>query len=451
MKLFKHQQYSVKFLTKQDRVLDLSDPGTGKTGVHITDFANRRKKNGACALVLAPKSLLKSAWQNDFKKFAPTMRTSIATAQNREVAFNADADVYITNIDAATWLLKQKPAFFKKFGHLILDESTAFKHHTSARSRALAKIRKHFPVRRALTGTPTSNGITDIWHQALLIDDGRRLGTSFFAFRSAVCTPVQNGPSVQHVKWIDRPNAEAAVGALLHDIVIRHRFEDCVDIPPNYQYAMPFDLSAKHLAQYKELEATSILQLKKSTVMAINGAVLYGKLLQVASGASYAENDLDGEGSYTLINSDRYELVLDLVEARQHCLVSFLWKHQRDELVKGAEARGMTYAIIDGNTKNVDEIVTNYQNGLYKVIFAHPKSAAHGLTLTRGTTTIFASPTNNLEWYLQFLKRIYRISQTEKTETIVVVAQGTIDEAVWAATQTKDLKQTQLLRFLEIA
>ena len=451
MKLRKHQKQSAKFLADSARALDFSDPGTGKTAVHITDFATRRKARGGCALIVAPKSLLQSAWANDFRKFAPTIRTSIARASNREEAFTADADAYITNIDAVNWLVKQKPAFFKKFDHLIIDESTGFKHHTSARSKAMKKIAKYFPIRRALTGTPVSNSITDIWHQALIIDDGKRLGTSFFAFRSAVCIPEQAGPRPEHVRWVDRENAEAVVGALLNDIVIRHRFEECVDIPPNLQYAMSFELSTKHMAQYKELAATSMLSLKDSTVRAVNGAVLYGKLLQVASGASYGDHDAEGEGQYALINSDRYNLVMDLVEARAHCLVAFLWKHQRDELVKAAEARGLTYAVIDGHTRNVDEIVQNYQNGCYKVLFAHPKSAAHGLTLTKGTTTIFASPTNNLEWYLQFLKRIYRMTQTEKTETIVVVARGTIDEQVWEATQAKDLRQDSLLRFLEAA
>ena len=103
-KLMKHQLKSRAFLKTRKRVLDFSDAGTGKTPVHITDFADRRKKrNGKCMLVLAPKSLLKSAWGNDIRKFAPELTYSIAWAENRDEAFKANADVYITNIDAAVW------------------------------------------------------------------------------------------------------------------------------------------------------------------------------------------------------------------------------------------------------------------------------------------------------------------------------------------------------------
>jgi SNF2 family DNA or RNA helicase len=251
------------------------------------------------------------------------------------------------------------------------------------------------------------------------------------------------------VKWTDRDNAEAAVSALLHDIVIRHRFEDCVDIPENYKYSVPFQLSATHFAAYKELEAESILFARdtKSAVTAINGAVLYTKLLQLSSGAVYNDN-----GNYTLVNTARYELVLDLVEAREHSIVFFNWTHQRDELIKLAEKRGITFSLIDGTVTRKgerEEIVDNFQAGKYQVLFAHPQSAGHGLTLVKGTATIWASPTYNLEHYQQGLKRVHRIGQTERTETIMVVAPGTVEEVVYASLQAKNLKMSNLLGYLQ--
>ncbi len=423
----------------------MSDAGTGKTPVHITDSASRRRKGGGKILVLCPKSLIKSAWGNDYGTFAPDIDVSLAYAENRAQAFGADADVYVTNFEGALWLAEQPKKFFKDFEILIIDESSAVKHRTSKRSKAVAKIRKHFDVVRLLSGTPSTNGVTDLWHQMFILDGGKLLGESFYQFRSACCIPIQKGNNSNAIEWVDKPGIELVVAALIEKKVIRHKFEDCVDIPPNHQYAVTYELPPKHRKIYDDLEADAVVQIKNKTVSAINGAVLYGKLLQCASGATYASED-----DYALIDTQRYELVADLIEARKHSVVFFSWKHQRDELLKIAEKNKWPYALIDGTVTKKgarEQIVADYQAGKYKVLFAHPQSAGHGLTLTKGTATIFPSPTHNLEHFLQAYKRIYRISQTEKTETIMVVAKNTIDEKVWKSCQAKNVKQVSLLDY----
>jgi SNF2 family DNA or RNA helicase len=442
-----HQTESLKFMKTRERVFDASDPGTGKTYVEIIDFATRRRKKGGCALILGTKSILDVAWAADFDKFAPDMTISVAYASNREDAFKRNVDAYITNIDAAVWLAKKPPSFFKKFDTLIVDESTTIKHHTSLRSKAVGKIAKHFKWRRLLSGTPNTNGVTDLWHQYLILDDGVRLGKSFYAFRSATGTAVQIGPNAHALQWTDKPGIENVVGALVKDITIRHKFENCVDIPANFLRHVDFALSATHYRSYKELEAFSVLETKTKTVTAVNAAVLYGKLLQAASGAVYSN-----ESAYELLSSERYQLVLDLVQERQHSVVFFLWQHQKDQLTQEATKRKLKWALIDGTVNKKGErerIVNDYQAGKYDVLFAHPQSTAHGITLTRGTATIWASPTNNLEWWKQGLKRIHRIGQTQKTETIMVIAKDTIDERVWDALQGKDVKLKNLLYELE--
>lgn len=448
-KLMKHQLKSVAFLKTRKRVLDFSDAGTGKTAVHITDFADRRKKrNGKCMLVLAPKSLLKSAWANDIVKVAPGLTSSIAWAENRAEAFAVDADVYITNIDAATWLAQQKPSFLKRFDTLVIDESTFIKHRTSARSKAVKKIAKHFEWRRALSGTPTSNGICDLWHQVYVIDDGLRLGKAFFGFQKAVCTPEDSGG---FVTWIDKEGIEPVVGALIDDITIRNKFEECVDIPPNHRFPAPYTLTKSHRELYEELRDQKTVMNKGRKVVALNGASLYTKLLQCASGATYVDPE-DDESDYTLMDVGRYELINDLIDAREHSIVFFNWRHQRDELIRVAKARKTKFELIDGTVTRKGErerITEAYQRGEYQVLFANAQTIGHGLTLTRGTRTIFASPTPNLEHFLQGYKRIYRITQKEKTETVMVIAEGTIDEYVWEQCQKKDVKQSDLLAYLE--
>lgn len=446
MPLFAHQKASIVRIRKNPLLFDMSDPGTGKTRVQIEAFAERRRKSGGRALVVAPKSLLSSAWKEDFFKFAPDISVVCAYAANRNEALNSRADVVVTNHDAVKQLMKQKPAFWANFDTLIVDESTAFKHYTSQRSKAIAKLAQNFKYRSLMSGTPTSNGILDIWHQVFILDGGQRLGKNYFGFRSAACYAEQVGPSSQMVKWHDKPGVDLVVADMLKDISIRHQFEDCVDIPENYRYAVNYTPSKKHQATYDDMQDFHFTQLAKTGITAINGAVVYTKLLQIASGAVY--NDA---GEYSLVDTGRYEMIMDLVDAREHSIVFFNWEHQRDELVKEATSRGFGHAVFDGSTsdKERSRIVKDFQAGRYKVLFAHPASAGHGLTLTKGTATIWASPTYNLEHFLQGLKRIHRIGQTQRTETIVVVAEGTIDEKVWLVLKDKDAKQGNLLKLLK--
>jgi SNF2 family DNA or RNA helicase len=437
---FKHQTWSLNFMKDKKRVFDASDPGTGKTYIEIMDFVRQHKKDKKPMLVFAPKSLLQAAWANDIKKFAPHLKVSIAWAKNRTAAFDAVADVYITNIDAVKDVAKFPPARLKKFGRVVIDESTAYKHHTSARSRAAAKVVKHIDIRRLMSGTPNPNGICDLWHQYFLLDDGVRLGRSFYGFRSACCIPEQTGPMANMLKWNDKPGIENTVAALVGDITIRHKFEDCVDIPENHKYAVSFELSTKHKKQYEQLKEESILLLRKTSITAINGAALATKLLQTASGAVY-----DDSGGYSRISTERYELVLDLVEARRHSIVFYQWQHQLDELIAEAKSRKVDFVVWNPDTPEIEQ---HFQKGFYQVLFAHPASAGHGLTLTKGTATIWASPTINLEHFQQGLKRVHRIGQTERTETVVVVAEGTVDEKVWASLQNKKFKMDEFFESL---
>ena len=441
IKVMKHQNVSLKFMATRKRVFDMSDPGTGKTLVQIMDFAKQHKKDGKSMLVVCPKSLMRAAWANDIKKFAPHLRVSLAYAKNRAEALSADADVFVINVDGVKDLLKHKKAFWKRFGRVVIDESTAFKHHTSQRSKAMKKLVGHFEWRRLMSGTPTSNGICDLWHQMLLVDDGKRLGTSFFGFRNACCEPKQVGAHAHAIQWVDKEGIEQAVSALISDVVIRHKFEECVDIPANHMYSVPFELTPKHQKIYDELEEESIAILQNTQVSAVHGGALYTKLLQIASGAVY--ND---DGDYSTVASERYELVLDLVEQRRHSVVFYLWEHQLQELLAEAKKRKLPYAVWDPDKPGIAD---EYQKGLYQVLFAHPASAGHGLTLTKGTATIWASPTPNLEWFSQGKKRVHRIGQNQTTETIVVIAENTRDVKVFDSLMRKDVKMTSLLEDLK--
>ncbi len=443
----KHQLKSLAHADAHPEVFDTSDTGTGKTVVPVWQYAKLRRRRGVGRmLVLCPRTLMHSAWELDIRKFAPELTVVLCPAEKREVRFATDADVYVTNHDAVKWLAKQKKDFWQKFegGMLVIDESPAFKHHTSQRTKAAFKIRDHFKYVRLMTATPNSNTIADVWAQAYLLDYGKRLGNSFYKFRDAVCSPVQ---TVEHnpdaVKWMDMDGAEEAVFGLLHDVTIRHLRDDCVDLPKNTVYTMPYQITRKQMEAYLELERTQLLLLEQGKKLtAVSASAVATKLLQVASGAVYSEL-----GQYSVVDNARYEFIADLVAERPRSLVFFLWKHQKHGLEAEFKKRGFRYAIIDGDAsdRTRSEAVLSYQAGQLDAILAHPKTAAHGLTLTAGQSTIWASPTYNLEWFVQGSMRQHRIGQKKKTETIVIVAEGTIEDEVYDKMLAKDARMKNLL------
>lgn len=438
-KPFEHQTETTDFILGTERVLCFSDAGTGKTRAVLDAVKKRAEESGKRILVFAPKTILEPAWGEDIRQFITGVNYCVASAKNRQSAFESSTDIVLTNHDAATWLSKNL-GLLHDFDTLIIDESTAFKNFSSQRSKAMVKIAKHFDYRIAMTGTPTPNSITDVWNQAFIIDDGERLGKSFFKFRSVCC--VNKGQGSPFPKWEDKPGIHEVIADALADITIRYKLEDCTDLPPIVTNNVYFELDNKCTDAYVELVKHSLLNVDVSTISADRAAVLTGKLLQIASGNVY-----DEDKNTVNLSDKRSELVVDLIEQREHCLVAFLWQHQKDALIRQLKKRKISYRVLDGTVKDNDRAsyVSEFQNGDVKVMLCHPKTAGHGLTLTRATTTIWATPTYNAEWLDQFNRRAYRTGQKKKTEILTVLAKGTIDMEANAKVNGKQLSMHQLL------
>ena len=436
---YAHQKITTDFIVNTNTCLITSDPGTGKTRAVLDAHAIL----GGKTLVLAPLSILEAAWGEDIYKFQPEIKYGVAYAKNRKQVFEDDEnEMVITNFEAVNFLSKNTH-YCEQFDTIVIDEFTAFKNREAKRSKNLKKIISYFTNRIAMSGTPNSNTILDIWHPALLIDDGKRLGTRFYAFRHQVCTPKFNGFANE---WIDKPGIEEAVADKLSDISIRFALSDCIDLPDNIVRTVNTKLTPNIQKQYKTLADESVLYTKSGTVNAVNAAARVKKLLQLVTGAVY-----DEDGVVQFVHQERYDIVMTLVNQRAHSLVAFNWKHERDALVELANKEGITYDVIDGTVpaERRKDIVARYQAGQIKVLFCHPQSASHGLTLTRASTVIWCSPTYNAEHYQQFNQRIYRAGQTQKTETILIQARGTWEPEVYKKLNTKLGRMENLLHILK--
>lgn len=401
----------------------MSDPGTGKTRVCVEVIVQAQLPT----LILCPKSIMQCAWGDDIETYAPGVTYAVATAEARVGAMTSGAQVVIMNIDGVKWL-KENPKYLKPFlgGILIIDESTSVKGFNSQRTKAVIDFAPLFSKRICMSGTPNPQGVGDLWSQMMILDGGERLGPSYWRFRSLTYTPEKKG---RFTTWVEKEGIAEAVAGLIADVTVRNRREDCLDLPENQVVTRRINLSPQHMQKYKELKKQARVFLDTGDVTAVNAAVLMTKLLQLTSGAVY-----DEFGEPHLVCTDRYELVMDLVEERRACVVAFNWRHQREFMMEEAKRRGLSAAFIDGSvtsTARRTEVVRAFQKGDLRVVFLHPMSAAHGITLTRGDATIWASPTPKSDDFLQLNARIYRGGQTKETETILIEARDTLEGHVY--------------------
>lgn len=429
---YAHQTKTINFYKRNNRVFDASDMGVGKSYCIIRDIESRLYANlNSKTLILAPKSLLDTVWKNDFNKFAPHITVSVAVAPTikRDAAFATPANVYVTNIDALVWLSRKPDSFWDDFETIVIDESTTIK-NDSNRGKAAQKIKKHFRYRRCLSGTPTAGLLTDLFYQYLFLDDGATLGTSFHRFRNQVLIAKQTGPHPKMVTWSNKPGREKVLGLLLKPMTIRHVLEDVVDMPPTVKYTYKFKLNYKMRKAYESLKTTTRVLLKTGEVNAVNAAALTTKLLQSCSGSIIDT----ATGKHHLVDTQRYDLVLDLIEQTKHSVVFYNWKHQREYMIENAEKRGISYAFIDGTVIKQgarSKIIDDYQAGKYQTIFLQLKSSSHGLTLTKATHTIWTCPSYLSDYYKQANRRVYRIGQKKRTTVINIEAENTLEETVY--------------------
>lgn len=437
-KAYEHQTVTTNFILSTPRCLITSDPGTGKTRSVLDAITNQPGKT----LVIAPLSILEASWAEDIQKFQPSIQYGIAYAKNRKKIFEDNSlDMVITNFEAVNFLCKNTH-LLKDFRTLVIDEFTAFKNREAQRSKNLKSIIHYFDNRIAMSGTPNSNSILDLWHPVYLIDEGKRLGERFWSYRSQVCTPRFNGFANE---WIDKPGVEEVVANRLSDISIRYSLSDCIDLPDNITRNVYCKLSPKIEHMYNTLADESVLYTTSGTVNAVNAAARVKKLLQLVSGAIYDET-----GKPIYIHKERYNLVMTLVGQRKHSIVAFNWKHERDALIEIAEKEKISYEVIDGSVPahKRKDIVQRFQAGHLQVLFCHPQSTSHGLTLTKATTAIWCSPTYSAEHFQQFNRRIHRAGQDQKTETILITAKNTWEKQVYKKLNGKLGKMENLLHIL---
>ena len=417
-----------------------------KTVITLTAINELRYNRWAVqrVLIVAPKKVAEGTWSNEANKWDHLrhLRVSLVcgSQQKRLRALATPADVYVINRDNVAWLVD----YFKNawpFDMVVLDESSSFKNSQSKRFKALRAVRNRINRLVELTGTPSSNGLMDLWAQIYLLDGGARLGKTIGQYRERFFDPDKRN-RVQVFSWAPKDGSMEYIQQAIGDICISMKSEDYLQLPDRIYDEVPVVLDAPAAKAYKRLEREMLLELDEGTVTATSAGVLTGKLLQLCNGAVY-----DGDRRAIDIHKCKIEAFLEVLEQLhgQHALVFYNFQHDRDRLLTALEPLDLRVRIYQGPQDELD-----WNEGRIDILLAHPASCAYGLNLQNGGHhIIWFGLTWSLEQYDQANKRLHRQGQKQPVTVHLLVVQGGMDADVVAALQRKGDTQEALMDALK--
>lgn len=352
-------------------------------------------------------------------------------------ALQRQADIYIINRENVQWLVEASGVPFD-FDMVVIDELSSFKNHQSKRFRALMKMRPRVERIVGLTGTPSSNGLMDLWAEFKLLDMGQRLGRFIGQYRTRFFLPdKRNGQVVFSYKPL--PGAEQQIYRLISDITISMKSTDYLQMPELVSTGYEVRLSEPEQKRYEELKQDLILELPDGDITAANAAALSGKLSQMANGAVYADS-----GEVIQIHERKLDALEDIIESMggKPLLVAYWFQHDLERIIERLHKLKIPFSRLDSS-----ESIRRWNAGELPVALIHPASAGHGLNLqSGGSAIVWFGLTWSLELYQQTNARLWRQGQTADTVVVQhIITKGTIDERIMKALSEKDSTQSALM------
>ena len=438
-----YQKYVIEYIEKHPVSAVFLDMGLGKTSTTLTAINNLLFDYFAVhkVLVIAPLRVAKNTWSAEINKWdhLNDLKYSIVvgTPAERKNALKADADIYIINRENIPWLTEYMGEAFD-FDMVVIDELSSFKNYRAKRFKALMKARPSVKRIVGLTGTPSSNGLMDLFAEFKLLDMGERLGRFIGQYRNTYFMPdKRNGQVIFSYKPL--PGAEDTIYRKISDITISMKAADQLKMPKLVTTDYEVTLSEKEQRKYKELKDNMVLQLSDDEITAANAASLSNKLCQMANGAIY-----DDDKAVIRIHDRKLDALEDIIESMngKPVLVAYWFKHDYDRIADRLKALSIPFEKLD-TTASIEK----WNNGEIPVALIHPASAGHGLNLQDGgSTLVWFGLTWSLELYQQTNARLYRQGQNSDTVVIMhIAAKGTIDEQILKALKKKDSTQSALI------
>ena len=438
MKFMPHdyQKYAIEYIKSHPITALFLDMGLGKTVTTLTAIRDLMYDAFEVkrVLVVAPLRVARDTWPDELRKWDHlkelTCSVVVGTVAERRRALQQDADIYIVNRENLAWLYENSRL---DFDMVVLDELSSFKNHQSKRFRAMKAMRPKVKRIVGLTGTPTGNGLMDLWAEFRILDMGERLGRYISQYRNLYFKPdKRNGMVVYSYKPL--PGAEEAIYHQISDITMSMKATDYLEMPELVSVAKEVRLSETEKKRYDELKKSLVLELPGGEVTSANAASLTLKLSQMANGAIYTDDK-----NVVNIHDRKLEALEDLVESAngKSVLVAYWFKHDKDRIRERMEAREL----------KEPQDFADWNAGKIPVALIHPASAGHGLNLQKGgSILIWFGLTWSLELYQQTNARLWRQGQADKTVIIQhIVAKDTIDERILNVLKHKDGTQAALI------
>ena len=438
-----YQKYAIEFIESHPIAAVILQMGLGKTVCTLTAIEHLMYDTFEVSkvLIVAPLRVAKVTWSDEIDKWDHlshlTYSVAVGSEKERLSALKKKADLYMINRENLQWLIEKSGLPFD-YDMVVLDELSSFKSWQSKRFRAFMKVRPKVQRVVGLTGTPSSNGLMDLFAEFKCLDMGERLGRFITQYRNAFFIPDRmNGQVVYSYKL--RPFSEEEIYRRIGDITISMKALDHLKMPELIENRYPVYMDDGEKQQYESMKKDLILPyLENETITAANAAALSGKLCQMANGAVYSD-----EGSVAHIHDRKLDALEDIIEAAQGPILLCYWfKHDLERITKKLDELKVEYVRISS-----DGSIRMWNEGKFQVGLIHPASAGHGLNLQAGGNHIVWF---GLTWSLELLEqtnaRLWR--QGQRAETVVVqylVTAGTIDERILDAISKKEKDQNALI------
>ena len=437
----KYQSYATDFIVNNPIAAIFLEMGLGKSVITLTAMRKLFETDTICkVLVIAPLRVARDTWPQEIKKWdhlkGMKYAVAVGTEAERKAAILRNEPVTIINRENVDWLINKSGLPFD-FDMVVIDELSSFKSYGAKRFKALLKVRPFIKRIVGLTGTPSSNGLMDLWAEFRILDFGKRLGRYITRYRHSYFEPdKRNAQMVFSYKPL--PGAEDAIYDKISDITISMKSVDYLDMPGCIINEVPVYMSSAEQSVYDDFREDMVAKLKDDVIDAANAAVLSGKLLQMANGAVYDE---DGVSHH--IHDRKLDALEDLIEGAngKPVLVAYWFKHDLERIEARLKSLRIPYARLDK-----PDSIKRWNNGEVPVMLIHPASAGHGLNLQAGgSTLIWFGLTWSLELYQQTNARLWRQGQKETVVLHHIICRDTIDEDVMAALKRKGKVQNDLI------
>ena len=439
MKYYPHdyQRYETEFIINNPISAVLLEMGLGKSVISLSAINELMLDyfDVSRTLVIAPLRVAISTWPDEIKKWdhLKYLSYSAVTGSEKERldALKKPAHIYVINRENVDWLIT-KSGFMWSFDMVVIDELSSFKSYQAKRFKSLLKARPKIKRIVGLTGTPSSNGLMDLWAEFRLLDMGERLGRYITHYRQRFFIPDKRNQQMIF-SYKPKDGAEKEIYQLISDITISMKSKDFLKMPECIMNEVVVSLSGKEQKLYDSLKKDMVLSVGDDEIDAINAAALSSKLLQMANGAVY--ND---KKESIVIHDRKLDALEDLIEGAngKPVLVAYWFKHDLERIKERFDVREI----------KTSKDITDWNEGEIPIAVIHPASAGHGLNLQAGgSTLIWFSLTWSLELYEQTNARLYRQGQKETVVIHHILEKGTIDEDVMKALENKNKTQAALI------